>query len=710
MQNNKLEILVTAKDAASSVIKGVGNSFGQLSDNAVAGSKVVGTAIIAAGVAAAAFGKTSVDAYFSAAEASAKLSTNLLNVKGNTQANVDSLNDLASSLQAVGVIEDDVIKAGMSQLATFNLTGDSIATLTPKITDMVAQLKGHNATAEDMVGINNLIGKVMTGNVGALSRYGVTLSDASAEVIKNGTESEKAAEIVKVLGENYGEVNKALRNTPQGMITGLKNAFGDLQEGVGEMLVTAARPLVQAFNDWIAQIEKAGGFIEYFDKLINENKDTFIKLAGAIGFALIPALASIVAAAAPVIVATGLLMAAGALLAPVVNDLANKFGGWDAVLARVKDIIGTVKEAVEVLFDSFKANGNTIDDQTNKLSLFGEIGERLRGSWEGLKSAGKAVWDAIKMGIDFLMPSLVALWSTFTDNLLPTLIRLWQFVEPALIPTLKILGGVIGGVLVAAIWIAINILNAIIQVVTWFINILIEVVQRVIWFATMVIQYIQFVYNMWKTIFQAIWGVVTWLVNAAIGYFQYWYNNITSIIGGIPGFFRWAFQSAWNVVTGIWNGISGFFGGIVGRIAGALGGVTHAITAPFQRAFDFVRDIPSRMVGAISNVGQLLRDKLGGFDIPGPLGLVRDVIPGFARGVNNFGGGLAVVGERGPELVNLPRGADVIGNHQLSGVGVGKNVHIEIHGGVHNDSAEASNAFMDRLDRLADLAGQGFAI
>ena len=35
-------------------------------------------------------------------------------------------------------------------------------------------------------------------------------------------------------------------------------------------------------------------------------------------------------------------------------------------------------------------------------------------------------------------------------------------------------------------------------------------------------------------------------------------------------------------------------------------------------------------------------------------------IPGFASGVRNFGGGLAVVGERGPELLNLPGGSDVI--------------------------------------------------
>lgn len=40
-------------------------------------------------------------------------------------------------------------------------------------------------------------------------------------------------------------------------------------------------------------------------------------------------------------------------------------------------------------------------------------------------------------------------------------------------------------------------------------------------------------------------------------------------------------------------------------------------------------------------------------------------IPGFAAGTNFAPGGLAIVGEKGPELVNLPRGASVTPNHRL---------------------------------------------
>ncbi len=51
----------------------------------------------------------------------------------------------------------------------------------------------------------------------------------------------------------------------------------------------------------------------------------------------------------------------------------------------------------------------------------------------------------------------------------------------------------------------------------------------------------------------------------------------------------------------------------------------------------------------------------------------------FEKGVRNFAGGLALVGERGPELVKLPRGADVIpagpSRTEMHNAGRGGNVY-----------------------------------
>ena len=81
-------------------------------------------------------------------------------------------------------------------------------------------------------------------------------------------------------------------------------------------------------------------------------------------------------------------------------------------------------------------------------------------------------------------------------------------------------------------------------------------------------------------------------------------------------------------------------------------------------------------------------------------------LPRFARGVENFGGGLAIVGERGPELVNLPKGSDVIPNNQIATTGGGSTT-ININVGLMTGSAiERREAAMKMFEDLQDIASQ----
>jgi hypothetical protein len=59
--------------------------------------------------------------------------------------------------------------------------------------------------------------------------------------------------------------------------------------------------------------------------------------------------------------------------------------------------------------------------------------------------------------------------------------------------------------------------------------------------------------------------------------------------------------------------------------------------------------------------------------------------PFFANGTTYAPGGMAVVGERGPELVNLPRGSQVIPNHKMGGMGGSFNITVDARGS--NDPA-----------------------
>lgn len=76
---------------------------------------------------------------------------------------------------------------------------------------------------------------------------------------------------------------------------------------------------------------------------------------------------------------------------------------------------------------------------------------------------------------------------------------------------------------------------------------------------------------------------------------------------------------------------------------------------------------------------------------------IRQTLPGFAGGVKNFSGGPAIVGERGPELVNLPRGADVIPNHAMGGT-VTNHFHLNLSGLV-GEPQQVARAVMDLITR-----------
>lgn len=76
-------------------------------------------------------------------------------------------------------------------------------------------------------------------------------------------------------------------------------------------------------------------------------------------------------------------------------------------------------------------------------------------------------------------------------------------------------------------------------------------------------------------------------------------------------------------------------------------------------------------------------------------------IPGFASGVEGFSGGLAVVGEAGPELVTLPRGANVTPMSQVGGGSLASlssfGGDITLHNHLHIDSREVAELIIPQI-------------
>ena len=197
-------------------------------------------------------------AYAIQQEAETKLASNMRNTIGASDAEIQSIKDLCSAQQQLGVIGDEVQLAGAQELAVHVRHTETLKTLIPAMNDMIAKEKGLSATQESATNIAKMLGKVMDGQVTVLRRYGITASDAQLEILKLGTEEERAAVLSQLIADKMGGVNRELAKTSSGQVQQLTNAMGDLGEQVGGVLTK-----VQPYVAMAAQLTTATtGFIK----------------------------------------------------------------------------------------------------------------------------------------------------------------------------------------------------------------------------------------------------------------------------------------------------------------------------------------------------------------------------------------------------------------------------------------------------------------
>lgn len=161
-----------------------------------------------------------------------------------------------------------------------------------------------------------------------------------------------------------------------------------------------------------------------------------------------------------------------------------------------------------------------------------------------------------------------------------------------------------------------------------------------------------------KSTVSTIWGGIKTAVSTAIGGVR---DTISSVTSGISS----AWSTVWNgmkgaldgVVGGIGTAISnmvGFFKGIPGGISSAISGIANTILSPFKTAFNGIARAWNNTVGKLSFKAPDWVPGLGGkgFSVPS--------IPYAQKGAHITGSGAVMVGERGPEILNLSRGASVV--------------------------------------------------
>ena len=126
---------------------------------------------------------------------------------------------------------DEEIIMAQSLLATFQLTEDTIAQLTPRVLDMAS------AMGTDLRQSAILLGKAFVGETGRLKQIGLVIDEFGMASAKAKGPIEEAAFLLKTFDNNFKGAAKALRDTPLGELDGLTMKLGDLEEQLGRTVI-----------------------------------------------------------------------------------------------------------------------------------------------------------------------------------------------------------------------------------------------------------------------------------------------------------------------------------------------------------------------------------------------------------------------------------------------------------------------------------------
>lgn len=231
---------------ASASMKSMSNAFSSAAGVLKRAFSVAGIALSIGAVVNAA--KDAKVAYDAQAEAEAKLAQVMRNTMGASAAEVKAIKELTAAEQALGVVGDEVQLAGAQELATYLGQTASLKKLIPVMNDMITQQYGYSASAENAAQIATMMGKVMDGQTGALSRYGYKFTEAQEQILKFGTEEQRAATLAEVVSASVGGMNYALANTPTGRMQQLSNTLGDIKERFGQAVSTIAVTFLPLLN------------------------------------------------------------------------------------------------------------------------------------------------------------------------------------------------------------------------------------------------------------------------------------------------------------------------------------------------------------------------------------------------------------------------------------------------------------------------------
>ena len=296
---------------------------------------------------------------------------------------------------------------------------------------------------------------------------------------------------------------------------------------------------------------------------------------------------------------------------------------------------------------------------------FGDLMSDLKQSAQALgTSLGSALFpiliDIIKQVLEF-MPQIQG----FMAQLAPVLSEIVAAILPVLFSILEALLPVLMEIIQAILPLAVDLINALLPIITALLP-LIEPISALL--MTIIVPLVQLLTQLLPPLIDTITSIINStvpLLVKAIGFVREtvedvmsvlssaltpWIQSIIQLFEGLAEFIGGVFTGNWQQAwEGIKNMTKGFVNVIITYIQGTINGVIGLINTVIEAALKLANLIP-------------------GVDIDTSVTKIPEVnIPMLANGGISLEAGKALVGEDGPEIIDLPKGARV---RPLDNVGI----------------------------------------
>lgn len=616
----------------------------------------------------------------------------------------------------------DVAKEGLKAISDFaSGTGRSVDLLTEKYALITRATSSYQSIADQFSGIlpatsDEFLRQAQEAGLLGASYQKLTdvplpeYQEALTKMLTRGVDS------MGLLGNSASEAYTTLEGSTNMMKAAWQNLLVAFGSGDQSELQSALHGMTESVSAWARNLIPRLGII--FSSIVES----------------LPTLASEIVAGLPGFVssitdAIVSQLAQSELGSQVMRIISSAFGDVDmaaafqSVQGAITTALGVIQQAFQIVQQVVMSVISSIDTATiiSVMATIRDIGERIVGI---LMSIGSTVAEVI---VGLLWPTIQMVWAFIAEHVLPGVMALWQTIQPGVMMVIDMLAQVYNWIsrlvsslvefLVPAFELIITtagpVFDAIIAALSEVLSSVISVVGG-IWdkirpfIERLVADFSGFFSELGKwlnAVMPVVSEVAKW-IGDTIGMLVRWLGDtvgglirgIGDIISGIIGVITGIVQTIYDLLTGNFDAVLGDVWGLISSIGQAFWGVVEIITAPFRSAFNAIKRLWNSTIGK-------MRFTVPDW-VPG-IGGASFGMPKLASGGTLLSGGTVMVGEAGPEILTLPRGARVAPLSASDATAGGTTYSVQVGNVDLSDDDQVRRVTREYLEFLARIATPG---